>query len=246
MKGIFRSTLALIVVLMATSSVYADEFRVMWYSDDYPPLSFVENDRRVGIIEDLMAAVCELTGDTYSYVEVPFLRAMMMFDAGDIDVEPSVSPVWRKESKAGVYTIPYRKSVDAMLFADEKSTIEVQSPMDLAGKKIGVIDGYRYHGYDEHFENGTLERVDSRDESRLLEKLRFGRVDVAFIHKPFGQYMMKINKAYRGFRFGPAISELDIMMRLHKSKKDALPRFNEALRQLMESGEIERILARYR
>lgn len=218
----------------------------MQYNNHFPPLVFVENDKTVGIVDDVLKAIGDVTGDTFIYVEAPFQRAMMLFEAGEVDLEPSVSPAWREESKASVYTIPYRRSVDAMLFPNASSVVAVQSPTDLIGKTIGVVRGYKYPGYDRYFEGGTLHKVESRDEDMLLEKLRLGRVDVVFIHKPYAQYMMKINEAYRDFRFGSSISELDIMMRLNVGRKDALPRFNEALRKLLDDGEIERILAKYR
>lgn len=246
MNRALHTILIALAVMVAWVPASADNFRVMWYNDNYPPLTFVEDNQKTGIINDLLIAVCGLTGDTFTYIDAPFPRAMVMFEAGDIDIEPSVSPQWRMDSKNSVYTIPYRKTVDALLFADKDSFVEVTTPEDLAGLRIGVVRGYNYPGYDKCFADGTLKKYESRNEDRLLEKMCMGRVDVIIAHKAYAQYMMKVNKAYRGFVFGAPVYDLDIMMRFNDDSRDAVPRFNEALEQLKSSGELERILDKYR
>lgn len=246
MRWKMLSVLAFVLAMALIHPAAAEEFRVMWYNDHYPPLSFIEGGKRCGIIKDLLSAVGMKTGDTFTFVDVPFVRAMMMFEEGEIDIEASVNPTWRQNSTSGVYSIPYRKAVDAMLFRDEQSVVHADSPDDLKGRTVGVVRGYSYPGYDAHLKDGRLECAEVHHEDRLLELLRLGRVDVVFIHKPFAQYLMKKEPRYKAFRFGSDVSELDIMMRLNVSKKDALPRINAALRSLSESGELARIISLYR
>lgn len=218
----------------------------MWYNDSYPPVSFVQDGRKKGIVNDLMHSVCALTGDTFSFVQAPFQRAMLMFENGDIDIEPSVSPEWRRGGGRSVYTIPYRRTEDVMLFADERTFIDVRCPLDLKGKRIGVVRGYSYPEYDELFAAGILDRDDSRTESKLLERLLLRRVDVVFVHKPFVQYEMTRHAEYSDFRIGAVLFETDIAMRFNADKRHALSRFNRALKQLKDSGQLEAIFDKYR
>ena len=47
------------------------------------------------------------------------------------------------------------------------------------------------------------------------------------------------------FDMGDVIGNVPIMFRFHKNKAKALPRFNKALKHLIENGKINEIVKRY-
>lgn len=236
---------ALLLIALSPTSGQADHFRVMLYGP-YPPYVFSEGDNRTGISKDLCNAIGKVTNDTFEFVAAPFQRAQFLFDEGEIDLEVFCNPAWRKQSNVpGVFTIPHGKSVDIMLFG-KGMKIPVKSPADLAGRTIGTVKGYIYPVYQPYFENQTINKFAGRDESQLLKMLYRGRLGQIFISKVLAQYLIKKNPQYAIFEFGPEISNRDMSIRLHPSKADAIPRFNKAIRQLLNDGTIDRIYAKYR
>lgn len=234
-------------VFFAYSPCQAEDFTVMEYCTHYPPVFFRENEQPKGIVPDVLAAIGDITGDTFTYVRAPFPRAQLMFETGEIDIEASVNPHWREKAQVpGVFTIPYGESVNVFLFPDKKSAFEISSLEDLKGKRFGSVRGFEYAELNEFFSNGRLDEVKCPDEDKLLQLLAERRIDVTIIHKPLVQYRMKTTPEYRDFVIGKPFIQDDIMMRFIPSKSYAVPRFNKAIRQLINSGKINEIQAKYR
>ena len=169
-----------------------------------------------------------------------------MFEENRIDIEPGVNPAWRTDSKVpGLFTISYAQSVDILLFAHGKS-FPVKTPAALRGKRIGVVRGYQYPGFTRLFESGEIERYDTNGESQLLKMLLLGRLDQVIINKDLALYRMQESLEYQGLETGFPVSSVDVMLRIHPNKGEALPRLNAAIKQLMDSGRIERIWDKYR
>jgi len=233
--------------LFFSATALADEFRVMEYQEDYPPVFFREKHVPKGIVPDILTAIGDMTGDRFVYVKAPFQRLQLMFENGEIDIEPSVNPVWRDSAKVkGTYTIPYGESVNVFLFPDEKSAIKDVSRDNLIGKLFGTVRGYSYLDLQPALDEGTIHAVFCQDEEKLMELMAQHRIDATVILKPFAQYQMKQHAEFRSLAFGRQFSRLDIMMRFQPSKAGAVERFNKAIRNLKDSGEIERIYDRYR
>lgn len=225
----------------------AEEFRVMEYREDYPPVFFREKSVAKGIVPDVLTAIGSLTGDRFVFVKAPFPRLQLMFETGEVDIEPSVNPAWREDATVkGVYTIPYGESVNVFLFPDEKSVIRDVSRDDLVGKLFGTVRGYNYLDLQASLDEGSIHAVFCSDEERLMDLLAEGRIDATVILKPFAQYQIKKRRKFQDLAFGREFSRLDIMMRLHPSRAEALKRFDKAIKRLKQSGEMERIYDRYR
>ena len=220
MRCIFTILLVLLPQFLIVQSMLADTFRVMRPPYDQPPTFFKENGKDVGIVKDILEELCKITGDNISYIEMPFPRSAVMFEQGKLDIEPALNPVWRRGSLVeGIYTIPYGKSVDVLLFRDKFSYLDVNHPTDLAGKTVGVVQGYRYQDFDEYFESGLINKVKGHNEEKLLEMLHEGRVDLIIIHKPLAQYCMKKYPGYREFVMGNYESKVDLMIRFSSKQE---------------------------
>lgn len=240
----FFSTILLILSFSLTAS--AETFKVALYDGGSPPLFFEKGDANTGIYVDLLNEIALLTGHVFDYGYFPTQRAMVLFESGDLHLEPGINPVWRSSSKVpGEFSIPFAKAEDVVLFQAEK-LIPVNSASDLTGKKVGTIKGFYYPGYMEAFSSGALLRKDSLSEDNLMLKLAHNRIDVAFIRKEAAQYRIKVNNEFKNLVFKDRISSVDIMLRVHPSKSDALGSLNSAIKTLKENGTIETIFQKYR
>lgn len=233
--------------LQPASPGFAENFRVMLHTGDFPPYFFEKDDPRTGIIKDIFSAFAKETGDTYEYVRVPFKRALYQFDNGKIDIEPMSNPVWRKSASVpGVYSLPLAVSEEILLF-NADSYRPVKSPKDLLGKTIGGVMGYQYPVYGPYFEDGRINLHLLHDENKLIQLLLAGRLDQALMNKVYAQYLIK--SQLLGDRLiinEEPCSVLDMMVRFHPSKRHAVPRYNRAIEKFLKDGTIERIYENYR
>ncbi len=237
--------ISIILEFVWITLIQAETFRVIIYEPGYPPYAFSEDSSETGIAKDVLLAIGKITGDKFEYEYVSVARGLVYFEENKVDIEPRINPAWRKDSRVpGIYTNPYSKTINILLFRPGKR-ISVKTSDDLIGKTVGGIRGFVYPMLTEAFSKGEIIREDSVALIHLLRKLEMGRVDQVIITKIYAQYWMKKNPNYRNFEIGDEISNLDVMLRLHPNKKHALKRFNIAIRQMIESGELEKIHARY-
>lgn len=244
--AIWLATAIFFVLSPFTQTSAAETFRVMLYTNSFPPYFFEQGDSRSGIIQDVFTALTKETGDNIEYVRVPFKRALYQFETGKIDIEPMSNPVWRQSSALlGIYSIPFAVSEEIVLFNADQYT-PVQSPEDLLGKTMGVVMGYHYPVYGPYFDDGRIKPYPLHNENKLIQLLLAGRLDQALMNKTFAQYQIKTERLDDRLVIGEPCSVLDMMIRFHPSKKNAVPRFNKAIRKLLEDGVIEQIYDRYR
>lgn len=240
---------SLLISICRLDLAFADStpLKVTKYQGNFPPYFFQKDGKEVGIMIDLTARLSDLTGYQFEFVNQPASRALYMFDMGKLDIEMNINPVWRAHLKEpGLYTIPYDQSTEVVLFSPG-SKIPVNGPKDLTGKHVGTVFGYTYPSYTELFNRKKVYRHDFLNEQKLLEILtRGGRIKQVFMNKYAAMYWKKTVPAYQGLEIGDTISELDVMIRIHPSKKFILPKMNKALKYMLIKGEIEQIHSRYR
>ena len=224
----------------------AETFRVMLHSGSFAPYFFEDGDSRTGTIRDIFTAITKETGDSVEYVRVPFKRALRLFETGEIDIEPMTNPVWRQSSSVpGSYSIPFSVSEEVILFRKEQY-IEVDSPQDLLGKTIGVIKGYYYPNYESYFSDGHIKANRLKNENKIIQLLIADHLDQAFINKDFALYKIKTHHYADKLVIGASTGVVEQMIRFHPTKKDAIPRFNKAIKKLLDNGSIARIYDHYR
>lgn len=247
MKAIIPWLLTTLFMLIPWNGIaLAETFRVMLHEGSFPPYFFKEGNGNSGTIRDIFQAIAQETGDSFEYVRAPFQRAVLMFEQGDLDIEPMTNPAWRAHSPVpGQYSIPFTTSEEIILFKAGVN-FPVKSPTDLTGKSVGLVRGYRYPQYDSYFADGSIQTTRLANETELVKMLLAGRLDQIFINSDFARYQMKHDKQAATLSPGDIISKLDIMIRFHPSKAKAIPRFNRAIRQLKNNGTIKAIYDTYR
>lgn len=245
----FAVWLAVAIFITASPFVQAsaaENFRIMLYDASFPPYFFKKGDLRTGIVQDLFTAFGKETGDTFEYVRVPFKRALHQFETGKIDIEPMSNPAWRSSSSVpGEYSLPMAVSETIVLFNAEKK-LPIQSPQDLSGKTLGIVAGYQYPDFTPYFDDGRIKTHVLPNENKLIQLLLAGRLDQAIMNKDFALYQIKRQHLDGKLKLSKPCSALDMMIRFHPSKKEAIPRFNRVIKKFLEDGTIERIYDRYR
>lgn len=234
-------------LVIATQHVQAEErLKVLLYQPGNPPYTMLDGGSNKGIFTDMFNRISEITKVQFELVGRPVARGLAEFDAGRVDVEPGVNPNWRAHMRVpGLYSMSYAKSVEVVVFAPGKKK-PVKVPSDLFGEIVGVVRGFVYPRFDAAMSAGLITRLDNLSSDLLLEQLLVGRLDQIFVGYDTILYMQKIRPEYRVLEIGNVVDEQDVMLRLHPDKAAYLPLFNQALQQMMNDGEIEKIYTQYR
>jgi polar amino acid transport system substrate-binding protein len=227
--------------LSLPQEVFATSFEVGFYN--YPPM-MIEEDRS-GIYQDIFNAISKLTDDTFNVSYYPYPRVGLMFNQARLDIEPGVYPGWVKDQKIpGLFSVPFGRVVDVMVFAPGKA-FPVKKPEDLRGKSVGMVRGYSYPDLQLLIDGGRIDRRDALNENQLLKMLWAKRFDQILISKAVAQYNFLKMPEYRLFEVGDEFNHYDVSMRVNPKLEAWLPKLDEAILQLKNSGEIERIYAKY-
>lgn len=233
-------------VLLTAFPLAAETLIVTLFPGDVPPYSMKVNGKRQGITVDLFTLLAKHTPHEYVLREAPVVRAMREFDLGRIDIEPGVTPVWRKHRAVpGIYSIVYEEATDVIVFKEENK-FELNEVSDLYGKTIGVVRGYSYPGYDQAFASGQIKKVENSIEEHLLKQLALDRIAQIFMGYRTVLYFKKQGGAFKHLVAGNVVGRNSIRLRLHPSKAHLLPGIDAALQKMLDSGEIQAIFDKYK
>lgn len=225
----------------AAQAGLAETFEVGFYN--YPPM-MIEDGRR-GIYQDILDELAELTGDRFDVQYLPYPRIGLLFEDGQLDIEPGVYPGWTQgRATPGLFSAPFGKVVDVLVFAPDKA-FPVREPEDLRGKSVGMVRGYAYPELAPLIESGQLDRRNGLNEQQLLSMLARSRFDQIIVNKAVAQYNLMAIPEYKRLQIGDVISSYDVSMRVHPRHAAWLESLDEAIMQLKQQGVIDRIYARY-
>lgn len=242
----YLSWLALLLcLLMATKANAASSFKVLLYAPNNPPY-VIHDEHNKGIFIDLFGAISAITQDEFHFVHQPIARGLFEFDEGRIDIEPGVNPNWRKHLKVvGLYSEPYAVSEEVIVFAPGHKK-PVSGPADLLDEIVGIARGFSYPRFDAAFSTDAIIRVNNVSQTHLMQQLLKQRFKQIFVGLNTIRYFQATRTEYRVLEIGDIVDEQQVMMRVHPSRVDLLPRLNEALLLLQNNGEIQRIYDKYR
>ena len=239
MKGLIRTVFLLCMAF--SQAGLAATFTVGFYN--YPPMMIEQG--RSGIYQDIFDELGKLTGDTFNVQYYPYPRLGLLFNGGQLDIEPGVYPGWvQGQSTPGVFSVPFGKVVDVMVFAPGKA-FPVARPEDLRGKSVGLVRGYAYPDLRELIDEGQLDRRNALNEAQLLEMLAKSRFDQIVVNKAIAQYSLAKTPEYRGLEIGDVMSAFDISMRVQPRHEAWVSKLDAAILTLKQRGVIDAIYAKY-
>jgi len=225
---------------------FAETFVVALYESGSPPLFFEKGSSKTGIYKDILTLIGSITGDQFEYKYYPARRAMKLFESAGYDIEPGINPAWREAAEIqGLYTVPFAEANDVIVFRKNEAK-KSPKPKDLAGERVGTINGFVYPAFSSAFSSGLVFREDTRTEFQLMAMLSRKRLNQILIRKDTAEYRIRTNPQFSNLEVGPVIGFVPIMFRFHPDKTGAIERFNKVIKRLIDRSEIEQIYNRYR
>ena len=211
---------------------------------EYPPFEFKEGDKILGFDVDLLEAVSEMAGFSYTLVHMSFDGLIPALKAGKIDMIMSSMSATPERAKQVDFSAPYYEG--QTLYIKRKESKDINSKEDLKGKRVGVLLGsVQEQAVNAMKKEYKLTVKPSNDILASILNLKTKKVEVVAADHATAQGYLKENDDLEGFYQEGDGSE-GLSMAVDKGQfGDVLGRINEALDALKQNGEYDRLLEKY-
>jgi polar amino acid transport system substrate-binding protein len=208
-----------------------------------------------GLAVDLMALVARAAGARPDYLMLPPRRSQAALNKGQADLMCLMSPQWLAQPIAADRIGPAMVVLeDVLAVAPDKRGGNGEGrgdgkPLDLAaqrGLRVGTVLGYRYQALGPLFDAGRLVREDAATQQGMLDKLMRGRTEGAVVDR---LVLAQYNRAHAPavpLQARQVVGQTVTHCLLGANTQLPASRLRQALRAVVERGELARLLQRYR
>jgi len=242
----FLTLLAAIALCLPSQNAHARE--LVFAADRWCPANCDPASDRPGYMVDIVKAVFEPLGHTVTYVELNWPRAKLYTLEGKFD---GIFAAWPDGEPRFVYPeLSHGVSANG-LFVRKDSDWTYEGPQSFKDRTVGLIVDYVYG---EDFEralqkHGHPSYVAGDQALQLnLNKLVLNRLDLVVEDVNVFRYTAREMGLADRFRLAAAVQPDDIYIAFSPEAPDAAllaKALDAGMRRLRDSGELDRILARY-
>ncbi|MBQ6819237.1 MAG: transporter substrate-binding domain-containing protein [Clostridia bacterium] len=244
MKRLLAVLLAGLMVLSLAACTPSQDADYIIYSDNaFAPFEFMKDGAYTGVDMDLMAAIAEDQGFTYTMKNEGFDAAMGAVQAGQADGMIAGMTINDKRKETYDFSDGYFEDGQIMVVA-ANSTIAAEA--DLAGKKVAAKKGTESTKYAESLKpTYGFEIIYYDDSPAMYQAVLTGAADACFEDFSVIGWAIKndgialktvgevVNKAYYGFAVKKG------------TNPELIEMFNKGLANIKANGKYEAILAKY-
>ncbi len=215
---------------------------VMYEVDEnYPPLTFKQNESLYGFDIDLTNLIFNTSEYTVNTSAAPFSDVYEKVTQGDIDLAGLIALTDGRKNEV-LYSDPVFVSYISLYTKADGPQVDLK---DLSALKIGV--GKSYYTQDllknqlNHQEYIVYDRMET-----ALDDLKSGVIDAIFENEHFMEYLL-IKKEYKG-EIVPRIAKLfpfEFAYAVSKSRPELVKTINSRLKELKVSGVFEELYTKY-
>jgi ABC-type amino acid transport substrate-binding protein len=211
---------------------------VMVTNAEFPPYEYHENDTIVGIDADIARAVAEQMGMELEIQDMAFDSLIPAIQSGKADFAAAGMTVNEDRLKNVDFTDTYAQAAQVIIVTKDSP---IASPDDLTGKKIGVQTGTTGDIYADDVENGEVQRFNKGMEAVMA--LNQGKIDAVIIDREPAKVFVKENEGLK--ILDEAFTEEEYAIAVKKGNTELLDKMNAAIKELKESGELQKIVDKY-
>lgn len=248
MKSKKKSLLALIfimVLFLPFKSLAADELvddGVIDFgtSADFPPYEYYENDEIVGIDPDIVRAIGDYLGYEVRLHDMDFNTIIASIQSGKMDGGAAGFTVTEERKKSVNFTDSFTKTSQIVIVRKDSQIKEVEDLNDGAqiGTQLGTIgDTIAKDDFGEENVNSFNKVPDA------ILSLQNKKIDAVILDKHTAENYVNANKDLKIIDT-PYLEE-EYALAVNKNNPELLEKMNEAIAALKESGEIDKIMAKY-
>lgn len=239
----------LLLLLLITSALARAETAPLRFSavDSWAmPVAQIEgNELTGGILYDIIKGLGRELDRPVRITVLPRTRVQLALEHGDIDVRCYVSQNWMGDLGVNyLWSEPILVQRDVLVSAtDTPAPID---PQRLPRQSVGTVLGYSYPSLEKRFDRGTLQRDDARNQGLVLQKLGAGRYAYAISSELALKWFNRGMPAGRRLAAVAILEEEPVACMVRNAPEIPANEIVRALARMRTSGEIERIVSRYR
>lgn len=209
----------------------------------FAPFEFQDEKSQeyVGFDMDLIRAIGKQLNMEVQIQSMGFDALIPALEAGSIDVAASGMSITEERAKKVAFTNPYYKSGLTIVVKEDNQTIH--SIRDLAGKKIAVQIGTTGADEAKKIKDATVREFNTPSEAFL--ELKNGGVDAVVNDMPVNNYYMTQDAGKGTKQVGEPLTSEDYGMAVSKKNAEFAAKINQAIDQLKQNGEYEKIYVKW-
>lgn len=198
-----------------------------------------------GILFELMNRIAARAGAEPRFVILPSRRVDRALEEGTVDLHCPISPSWyTNPPPAERWTVPLLR-IDDVLLAAPGQDGRPPAFESMRQVNVGVVLGYRYPTLEAWFDGGQLRREIAPTQEKVLEKLMLGRMPYGVTNRFVAEWFNRQRSAKERMLIVKTVDSAQTHCLLAPKTGIAAARINKAVREVVESGELAAILARY-
>ena len=245
MKNFLKSALcAAVAILSFTGAAAADNGILRWGGDSEGGFPYMfpnpqNTDELIGFEVDIVRELAAYLDMTPEYVNNAWDNLIPGLERGLYDIAINGLEVTPEHEETVNFSIPYYKTF--LQLAVRKANQDINSLDGCKEKIVGTLK--------ESYAQIVLEELGDVDirtyivEANTYEDLANGRLDAALFDSPIAIYSAGFNPEIKFV--GPPIGELIYAVAVTKENKALLPKVNEAIVYLRDSGKLREIYDRW-
>lgn len=187
---------------------------------------------------ELLNRIANLSGFTVEYRMVPQARLIAEFNAGKIDIEPGIAPVWRPamaDQTSSRYTAAFMNMEDVLVVAQGTVVPVIATTDDLIklnGLRVGQVRGF--------FIPPGVQVIECVDELTIARKVHARQWDAGIMNGSVARWYKAQN--HFSYEIRAPFASTPVAFRVRVGHERWVARMDRALEKLRRSGELSRIL----
>ena len=211
---------------------------------EFPPFEFVDAEAGVigefaGIDMEIIKEIAEANGYTPEINNMDFDGLLLALENGQIDAVIAGMSVTAERAEQVDFSNTYYTATQVMI-VNENSDIAKAS--DIEGKKIGVIDGYTGQTC---VEDLGYEFSGYKKGADAVLDLANGKLDVVVIDSATADKFIADNEGLKIVEDKDAFGDEEYAIAVKKGNTELLEKINAKISEMLESGKISEISAKY-
>lgn len=205
----------------------------------FPPYEYYEGDKIVGIDAEIAALIADKLGMELEIQDMEFGSIIAAVQTGKVDMGMAGMTVNEERLVSVDFSDTYAVGKQVIIVPEGSS---IASPGDLAGKTIGVQESTTGDIYiSDEFGDNAVQRYNKGTDA--VQALIQGKVDAVVIDNEPAKAFVNANEGLKILETEYALEDYAIAVK--KGNTDLLNKINNALKELSESGELQKIIDKY-
>lgn len=221
-----------------TSTEAAGGKLVMATNAEFPPYEFYDNDQIVGIDADVARAIASKLGMELEIKDMAFNSLIPALQTGKADFVAAGMTASEDRKKNVDFTDSYATAAQVIIVKDESP---IASLKDLEGKKIGVQTGTTGDTDTDKIKDAKTQRFNKGMEAVMA--LSQDKIDAVIIDRQPAEVFVGQNQGLK--ILDEAFPEEQYAIAIKKGNTELLDKMNGALKELKDSGELQKIVDHY-